>query len=77
VAAFQELFVGPGVDRAGSGQSRLFLWRELDANLVRDCARDVALECQDIAEIGLVLLAPQVRVGCGVNQLCRDANTAM
>ena len=64
-------FVGLRIDAAGGGKPRALLSGDLNADLIRDCARDVALELQHIRQITLVIVRPQMRIRRRVNQLRR------
>src|SRR5687767_15672964 len=77
MAAFQEGFVRSRIHWTTLRQPRLFLRRELNLYLVSDGAGDVALKREHVTQIALVLLAPEVCVGRGVNQLRRDSNAAV
>ena len=53
------------------GQAKLSLlgWSELCANLLRYSVRHLTLQFQDVAEIAVVGLGPEVLVGACLNEL--------
>ena len=77
MAALEEGLVRGRIDRAAPRQARSLLWGQLHLNFVGDGASDVALQRQDIAQVALVLLGPQVRIRRRVNQLRGDSNAAV
>ena len=77
MAALEERLVRGRIDRAAAGQARFLLRRQLNLNLVGDGARDVALQRQDIPQVALVLLGPQVRIRRRVNQLGGDSDASL
>ena len=57
------------IDAARRSQPRALFSRDLDVNLIGDCARDFAFELQHIGQITLVIACPQMRIRRCVNQL--------
>ncbi len=77
MTALQERLVGGRINRTAPGQARALLGRQLHLNLVGDGPRDVALQREDVSQIAFVLLGPQVRIRCGMNELCGDAHSPL
>ncbi len=46
---------------------------QLDAERVREPARDLVLQSEQIARVAVEPLGPQMRIGCGIAQLGADA----
>ena len=59
-----------------SCQARLVLRRELDVDLMSNRAGHLALQHQHVGQITLVAFAPQMFIGGGIDQLCRDSYAA-
>jgi hypothetical protein len=60
------------VDGADVAQARLLVWRERDANPLRDRAGQLPLESQDVAEVAFVAFGPEVPVAHRVDELGGD-----
>lgn len=57
IEALQIRVLGFGVDRAGGCQARLFVWRQLRFDLIRDGVGNFVLKLQNIAQATLIGLS--------------------
>ena len=72
IAAHEIELVGLRVNGAGACQTGSLLRRDLDPNLGRDRLCHVAFERQNVAQVALVALRPQVPVARRMDQLRGD-----
>ena len=61
--------IGLAVLRRLARHLRLFARRKLGAQLVRDLLRQIGLDREDVRQIAVVILRPDVLVGYRVDQL--------
>ncbi len=72
VTALEEKLVSLPIDRAGTCQPRFLLRRQRNLDLSGDCVRHLALQGEDVAQVALVAVGPQVPVRGRMDQLRRD-----
>jgi hypothetical protein len=60
------------LDPTGTGQSHLLLGRHFHADLAGNRPRNLALQCQNVAQIALIALGPELLIGLRLDQLRRD-----
>ena len=73
VASLQIGLEGPGIHGARR-LARLLGTRELQLDLAGDRPRDLAVKREDVAEVAVVAVAPEVLVGGGLDELRGDAH---
>src|SRR4029434_820226 len=56
VTSLEISLMGFRLDTTGTGQSHLLLWRHFDADLAGNRPRNLALQCQNVAQIALIAL---------------------
>ena len=64
--------MGGGVDGGGRSQPGSLLRRDLNADLLRNGARHLALQLQHVGQRALVIPGPQMGIGRPMNQLDHD-----
>ena len=57
------------------GEPLLFLGREFDANFIGNGESQLALQGEQVAELALVALGPQLGVGAGIKQASCDLDS--
>src|SRR5260370_40844788 len=75
VEALKISLIGLRIDWAGTRQVRLFDRWQPDFYFIGNGVRDPTLYGQDVAEIALILLGPQVLISCGAHTLRRARYT--
>src|SRR5207245_3562983 len=68
VAAKKAKFIDLRIDAAGAGHRRPLFCRECKTELLRDVARGVALQVQDVATVAVVILCRQLSMVAGSNR---------
>ena len=71
-AAAQNTVVSSDIGRPAIGKPRLFGWAERDLERVDDPVRDVVLDLEDIGQIAVVAVGPEMRAVGRVDELRRD-----
>ena len=66
--------VGVGIDARTVPESTPFLGCQLHLDFAGNRIRDLALESQDVVELPLVAVGPEVLIGMGFDELSADAN---
>ena len=74
--SLQIVFECLGIDRCGAAEARALLRRQLQADLLRDGARDVALHAEDVPQVAVVVLSPDVSLIANLDELRRDAHAS-
>src|SRR6266581_7259875 len=65
-------FMGLRIDGTGTRQAGLVLRRQLGSDLAGDVSSDAFLQRQNVTQVALVSLGPQMPVAGSLNQLRRD-----
>ena len=68
VAPLQIIKIGLAVDWAGSRQTRLLCWRDLNLNLLSNGLSHFPLQVQNVAQVALIAAGPQMLLGRGMNE---------
>ena len=72
ILAAQIFLISGWVDGTRRGHPGTLLRRDLNPDLLGDCARHLALQLQDVRQLALVFPRPQMRIGRRMNQLDTD-----
>jgi hypothetical protein len=74
LAAAEKRIISIDVGRLAFGKARLFCWAERHFERVDDPARDIVLDLENIGQIAVVTIAPEMSAAFRVDELRGDAH---